>query len=50
MLILPDGRIFVHNLTPSMARLLVELDPTDAAMLRRAGMAAPTQTPVSPSV
>jgi hypothetical protein len=38
MLILPDGTIFVHNLTPLMARLLAELNPTDTAMLQRASL------------
>ena len=35
-LILPDGRIFVHNLTPEMARVLAKLNPADEAMSRRA--------------
>jgi hypothetical protein len=37
ILILPDGRIFVHNLSPVMAGVLAELDPADEAMNRRAG-------------
>ncbi len=41
MLILPDGRILVHNLTPELARLLSELDPHDAAMRARAGSEEP---------
>jgi hypothetical protein len=28
LLILPDGQILVHNLTPAFARLLHELNPT----------------------
>jgi hypothetical protein len=36
MLILPDGRIFAHNITPEMARVLAKLNPADAAMRRRA--------------
>ena len=36
ILILPDGKIFVHNLTPEMARVLAELNPADAAMSYRA--------------
>lgn len=36
ILILPDGRIFAHNLTPEMARVLADLNPADAAMGRRA--------------
>ena len=27
MLILPDGRVLVHSLTPSFAELLLELNP-----------------------
>ena len=29
LLILPDGRILVHNLTPTMASVLRELNPDD---------------------
>lgn len=36
LLILPDGRVLAHNLTPAMARALAELDPRDRAMKRRA--------------
>lgn len=36
IMILPDGRIFVHNLSPVMARLLAELNPADEVMSRRA--------------
>jgi hypothetical protein len=32
ILILPDGRILSHNLSPRMAALLRELAPSDAAM------------------
>jgi len=35
-LILPDGKIFAHNITKKMARLLAQLDPSDEAMRRRA--------------
>lgn len=35
-LILADGRILAHNITPVMAKMLAELDPQDAAMKRRA--------------
>jgi len=28
LLIMPDGQILVHNLTPAFARLLHELNPT----------------------
>ena len=36
LLLLPDGRILVHNLTPAMAALLHQLDPEDRRMIRRA--------------
>ena len=36
LLIMPDGRILAHNITPVMARVLAELNPTDEAMKRRA--------------
>ena len=36
LLILADGNIFAHNLTPTMAGLLSELNPNDAAMRQRA--------------
>jgi hypothetical protein len=33
---LADGKIFAHNLTPEMARVLTELNPADKRMRRRA--------------
>ena len=36
LLILPDGRILVHNLIPAMAALLHQLDPGDRSMIKRA--------------
>lgn len=36
LLLLPDGRILVHNLTPAMAALLHALDPQDRGMNHRA--------------
>jgi hypothetical protein len=36
MLILPDGRIFAQNITPTMAKLLSKLDPKDGFMRERA--------------
>jgi len=36
ILILADGRIFAHNITPVMANVLAELNPADIAMNRRA--------------
>lgn len=37
ILIRADGRVFAHNITPAMARVLSELDPSNEAMSRRAG-------------
>lgn len=36
ILILPDGRILAHNITPAVAALLTELNPDDPAMRLRA--------------
>ena len=36
LLLLPDGRILVQNLTPAMATLLRTLDPQDRGMSHRA--------------
>ena len=36
LLILPDGKIFAHNLTPELADVLMKMDPADEAMSRRA--------------
>ena len=47
ILILPDGRILAHNITPALARLLSELDPADEAMRQRA--AAGVAHPLSPN-
>jgi hypothetical protein len=38
MLLLPDGRVLVHNLTPAMARLLHTLNPDDPQIAPRTGM------------
>lgn len=38
ILLLPDGRLFVHNLTPLFARLLSGLDPNDPLMNARADL------------
>jgi hypothetical protein len=35
LLVLGDGRILVHNLTPAMARILSELNPADEPMRER---------------
>jgi hypothetical protein len=36
ILILTDGRILAHNLTPAMAAVLRELNPNDERMRKRA--------------
>ena len=36
LLLLPDGRILVQNLTPALATLLRTLDPQDRSMIHRA--------------
>ena len=36
ILILPDGRVLAHNISPGMAGLLVKLEPANEAMNRRA--------------
>jgi hypothetical protein len=36
LLVLPDGRILVHSLTPAFAALLIELNPADDAIKLRA--------------
>jgi hypothetical protein len=37
-LILPDGKILAHNVTPAMAKVLSELNPADEPMRRRANV------------
>jgi hypothetical protein len=37
LLILPDGRVLVQNLTQPMAEILRELNPNDKAIAPRAG-------------
>jgi hypothetical protein len=36
ILILPDGRILAHNITPAVAAVLAELNPADEPMRLRA--------------
>lgn len=36
LLILPDGRILAHNISPAMATILAEIDPQNHAMRLRA--------------
>jgi hypothetical protein len=35
ILILPDGKVLAHNITPQMAQVLMELNPADKAMSQR---------------
>jgi hypothetical protein len=35
-MILSDGKIYAHNLTPALAGVLAQLNPADEAMRRRA--------------
>jgi len=35
ILLTPDGRILVHNLTSSVAKMLAGLDPGDAQIISR---------------
>lgn len=35
LLLLPDGQILVHNLTPAMAAVLAKLNPNDELMRER---------------
>lgn len=41
ILIRPDGRILVHNLTPAVAAMLSALAPHDPDMRRRANQTGP---------
>jgi len=47
ILILPDGRILAHNLTPAFAAMLSELNPDDRQIATRAGLPAPNPNPDS---
>lgn len=38
LLVLPDGRVMVHNLTPCLAAVLTVLDPADRVMKARASV------------
>jgi hypothetical protein len=48
LLVLPDGRVLVHNLTPSFAALLRELNPQDAQLEPRCPTATSPVRGVSP--
>jgi hypothetical protein len=47
ILVLPDGRILAHNLTPTFAALLSELNPDDRQIATRAGLPAQNPNPDS---
>ena len=36
LLVLPDGTIYAHNLTPTLAHLLTALNPADLSLQHRA--------------
>ena len=40
LLLLPDGQVLVHNLSPAMAALLKEFDPQDTEIALRASLGA----------
>jgi hypothetical protein len=44
ILILADGRILAHNLTPALAAILGKLNPGDEPMRQRAGQ-SPDESP-----
>lgn len=41
LMIMPDGRVFAHNLTPAMAQLLGELNPHDPSLRKRMKLQRP---------
>ena len=53
LLIRPDGQVLAHNLSPTMAAVLAELNPEDATMRARAACMKsspppePTKRPLS---
>jgi hypothetical protein len=36
LLVLPDGRVLAHNITPEVAAVLAEIAPNDELMAQRA--------------
>ena len=48
LLLLPDGRVLVHNLTPAMARILQKLDPEDRLIQKRALSRNPASSVTDP--
>jgi len=49
LLLLPDGRILVHNLTQPFAKLLRELNPHDEQISARVTTNTRQASPLSPS-
>ena len=49
LLLLPDGRILVHNLTPAMAALLKEFDRQDTEIALRASPGTAETSPSFPT-
>jgi hypothetical protein len=43
LLILPDGRVLVHNLTPAFAQILQSLNAEDELMRKRAAAEEPSK-------
>jgi hypothetical protein len=41
LLILPDGRLLIHHLTPELAEVLSAVDPSDVRMRLRAKSLSP---------
>ena len=48
VLILPDGKILAHNITPEIAAVLSELDPRNELMRERAGEKSNPQSTSQP--
>lgn len=44
LLVLPDGKILAHNITPEMAAVLSELDPNNQLMKQRMTPFRPNKT------
>ena len=49
ILILPDGRILAHNITPAVAAVLAELNPDDESMRLRAASLSASPASSQPS-
>jgi hypothetical protein len=50
LLLLPDGRILVHNLTPAMAEILQQIAPDDLPMQQRRRLASPCRPGGNPTI